>query len=82
MPGVAIRKFNMTADNLKVFAASLLGFGAPGANWFIDVGEPAMKVLVLAGQFGVAVATIVYISFKCRQLSRGTKPKTRHNRNR
>lgn len=57
-------------DNIKVFTASLIGFGSPGVNWLIDVGEPVMKVLVLAGQFGVAVVTIVYIVYKCRELAR------------
>lgn len=63
----------LTMENLKVFGASLLGFGAPSANWLLDVGEPVMKVLVLAGQFGVAVVTIVYIYYKCRGLAKADR---------
>jgi hypothetical protein len=69
MSGVVPRK-KMNTESVKVYLASLLGFGAPSTNFFVESGEPLLRVLVLAGQFGVALATIVYISFKCRQLSR------------
>lgn len=64
-----------TTDNFKVFGASVLGFGAPSANWMLDIGEPVLKLLVLFGQFGVAVATIVYISFKCRAAAKSARRK-------
>jgi len=57
-------------ESIKVYLASFIGFSAPGANWCLDVAEPFVKLAVLLGQLGVAVATIVYISFKCRQLSK------------
>jgi hypothetical protein len=64
-----------TTDNFKVFSASVLGFGAPSTNWILDIGEPVLKVLVLFGQFGVAVATIVYISLKCRSVAKSIRRK-------
>lgn len=62
-----------TSDNIRVFTASLLGFGAPASNCIIDLAEPFFRVLVLAGQFGVAVATIVYIAVKCKNSARSTR---------
>lgn len=63
----------MTRDGLKVTGASLLGFGAPSVNWIVEVGEPVLKLLLLLAQFGVAVATIFYISRKWKQA--GKKPR-------
>ena len=65
----------LNTESVKVYFASLLGFAAPTSSWFLDVGEPVMKVLVLVGQFAVAIATVVYISFKCRELLRRNRTK-------
>lgn len=62
--------------DIKVFSAAAFGFGLPGVNLFLQSWEPIIKDLVLLGQFGVAVATIVYIMAKWRKLSpRRRKPK-------
>lgn len=55
-------------DELKIYAASALGVGAPAANWFLDFVEPLLRVLVLGGQLGVAVVTILYIYSKWKKL--------------
>lgn len=57
----------ITRDGLKVGAASLFGFGAPGMNLVVEVGEPLLKLLVLLGQSGVALMTILYIFAKWKQ---------------
>lgn len=62
-----------TSDNIRVFAASLFGFGVPAAGWVTDIAEPIFQVLVLAGQFGVAVATIVYIAIKCKNALKSSR---------
>ena len=64
-----------TPDNIRVFSAALLGFGAPSMNWMLDIGEPTLKLLVLAGQFGVAVVTMLYIALKCRGLLKPRRKK-------
>jgi len=53
-------------EQLKVYSAALLGFGAPATNWFVEVAEPLLKLLLLVGQIGVAVVTILYIVQKWR----------------
>jgi len=63
----------MNFDSIKVYSASLFGFGTPSVGWFVDIGEPVMKILVLVGQFGVALATVIYISLKCRGVARRQK---------
>lgn len=51
-------------DDIKIFAASAVGVGAPATNWFLDFVEPLLRIFVLAGQLGVAVVTILYIYSK------------------
>ena len=48
----------------KVYTASVLGLGAPVVNLVLTNLEPVLKALVLLGQFGVAVVTILYIYSK------------------
>jgi hypothetical protein len=55
-------------EQLKVYSAALLGFGAPATNWFVEVAEPLLKLLLLVGQIGVATATIFYIVAKWRKV--------------
>ena len=54
--------------DVKVYSAAILGFGAPGINWFLQNAEPILKDLVLLGQFGVAAVTILYVLRKWKQL--------------
>ncbi len=54
-------------DNLKVLFASVLGFGAPASNWFLDTAEPMLRVLLLAAQLAVAVVTALYIYSKWKK---------------
>lgn len=51
----------------KVYLASLLGFGAPSVNFFLDHIGTVLQNLVLLGQFGVAVVTILYIYSKWKK---------------
>jgi hypothetical protein len=56
----------LKADDIKVTAAFALGAGAPALNTFLGGAESLFKVLLMLGQFGVAVITIVYIAQKIR----------------
>ena len=48
-------------NDLKVYSAATVGFGLPSLNLFLENWEPVLKDLVLLGQFGVAVVTILYV---------------------
>lgn len=54
--------------DLRVYSAAILGFGAPGLNFFFQNLEPVLKDLVLLGQFGVAAVTILYVLRKWKQM--------------
>ena len=62
-------------DNFKVYGASLLGFGAPIANVFLDTSTSVLGVLVLVGQIAVAAVTTLYIFRKAQALQRDNKNK-------
>jgi hypothetical protein len=64
----------MNMKDAKVYLASLFGFGAPSMNMFLDHAEPILKDLVLLGQFGVAVVTILYVFSKWKKI-RGSNRK-------
>jgi hypothetical protein len=51
-------------DNLKVSVAAIVGVATPATNWLIVSAEPVLRLVLLVGQIGVAVATIVYIYHK------------------
>lgn len=53
-------------EHLKVYSAALLGFSSPAVNLVVDAIEPILRVLLLLGQVGVAVVTILYIVQKLR----------------
>lgn len=55
---------NRIPEPFKIYSAALCGFSIPGMNLFLENLEPILKALVLAGQFGVAVMTILYIYSK------------------
>ena len=55
-------------ENFKVGFASVLGLGAPISNVFIENAEPIMRLLLSAGQIGVAVISILFIYRKWRGL--------------
>lgn len=56
----------MNADDIKVSVAATLGMVTPVAGTFFKGAESVLSVLLMAGQFGVAVLTIVYIAQKIR----------------
>ena len=60
-------------DNLKVYGASILGFGSPLANVFIDTTTSWLGVLVLVGQIAVAAVTTLYIYRKAQALRNSDK---------
>lgn len=63
-------------QDAKVYSAAIVGFTAPGMNLLFETIEPALKALVLLGQFGVAAVTILYIFSKWKQIS-APSPKTK-----
>lgn len=65
--------FFVVLDNLKVYGASVLGFGSPIANIFIDTTTSVLGVLVLVGQIAVAAVTTLYIFRKAQALHRDKK---------
>ena len=52
----------------KVYSAAIFGFSIPGMNLFVHNLEPVLNALVLLGQIGVAVVTILYIYSKWKKL--------------
>lgn len=56
----------MNADDVKVTAAFAVGAGAPALNSFLGGAESLLNVLLMLGQFGVAIITIIYIAQKIR----------------
>jgi|GEM_PF-4980608 len=50
--------------DIKVYSAATVGFGLPSINSLLQNWEPILKDLVLLGQFGVAVVTILYVYSK------------------
>lgn len=62
-------------DSFKVTFASILGLGAPSVNWVVEAGEPLLKLLVLAGQLGVAIVTILYIFRKWKNAAKKQNPR-------
>lgn len=57
----------MTLEDGKVYVASILGVSTPAVGHFFDVAEPWLKLLLLAGQAGVAIVTTLYIIQKIRR---------------
>lgn len=57
-------------QDIKVYSAATVGFGLPSINLFLQNWEPVLKDLVLLGQFGVAVVTVLYVYRKWKN-SRG-----------
>lgn len=55
-------------DNLKVGAAATLGIVVPETYWAFGEIEPWLKLVLLACQVGVAIATIIYIYYKIQKL--------------
>lgn len=53
-------------EQLKVYSAAILGLVTPTLQGIFDFAEPLLKLLLLVGQVGVAVATILYIVQKWR----------------
>ena len=56
----------MTAEDTKVSVAFALGVGAPAVNAFFSGAASVLNVLLMLGQFGVAVITMIYIFQKIR----------------
>lgn len=69
----------MKSENLKVGVAAVLGVGSPAANLVLDNLEPVLKLLLLAGQLGVAVVTILFIH---RKWTNAKKPARKPRRKR
>lgn len=55
-------------QDAKVYSAALFGFSIPGMNWFVHTLEPVLNAMVMLGQVGVAVVTILYIYSKWKKL--------------
>jgi hypothetical protein len=55
-------------NDIRVYGVALLGLALPGVE--VDLGD-IMDALVHLGQFGVAVATILYILAKRKNLRDG-----------
>lgn len=62
-------------ENLKVASASLLGLFSPTVGGLLGVMEPVLKILLLAGQVGVAAVTILYILRKWHNARKHTHKK-------
>lgn len=57
-------------SEVQVGGAAFFGSFLPATNLFLGDAEPIFRVLALAGQFAVAVVTVVYIWTKIRALKR------------
>jgi len=57
-------------DNLKVGLAAVVGVASPSTNWFVTDAEPVLRLVLLAGQIGVAVLTSIYIYRKIKSKSK------------
>lgn len=55
-------------QDIKVYAAAILGIGTPGVNGWLENIGPIFEALVHLGQVGVAVVTILYILRKWKNL--------------
>lgn len=56
----------MIIEDVKIYALGTVGFGSPAVSWFVDFAEPIFRVILMAGQAGVAIITIIYIARKLR----------------
>lgn len=70
----------MKNENIKVGVAAMLGFGSPATNLIFDQTEPILKLLLLAGQLGVAIVTILFIARKWKNAEKKPAPKPRKSR--
>ena len=62
-------------EQLKVYSAALLGVTPPFLSGLLGALEPILKILLLAGQLGVAIATILYILRKWHNARKHTHKK-------
>lgn len=60
-------------QDIKVYAAAILGIGTPGVSGFFQSMGPWLEALVRLGQVGVAVVTILYILRKWKNLRKSKK---------
>lgn len=57
-------------DSIKVTLAAVTGVSVPALDRLVSAAEPIARMLLLSGQIGVAVVTILYIYRKWRNLKR------------
>lgn len=67
----------LDSETVKVKAAAIVGFAAPGINLFLKNLEPVLNTLILIGQIGVAGVSILYIYSKYKKVKSSKTRRTK-----
>lgn len=61
-------------ETAKSVMVAVVGGGTSSVGWFIEVSEPILRLILLAGQAAAAVLTALYFFQRWRNARRDRKP--------